>query len=240
MLYDIQYTSDQGEQFLIEMQRDARDGFFRRLLYYAMRLGSEQVQAGKQGNHYPLPGICAIAIVNYDPWKDMNLPCERKREYLNVYQLVNSGKDHSYPASFELILVELPRFTKTIAELQTNLDKWLCLMKALPHLQEQPSSFEGPLFEKLFQLTDYNKLKEDQKMTIDYDRDLRSIASASKREGREEGREEGLREGIQQQKHSSVLALIKQTDLDDQKIASIEGVEESFVRKVRAGIMNAL
>ncbi|QEC52184.1 putative transposase/invertase (TIGR01784 family) [Anseongella ginsenosidimutans] len=142
----------------------------------------------------------------------------------------NSGKDHSYPASFELILVELPRFTKTIAELQTNLDKWLYLMKALPHLQEQPSSFQGPLFEKLFQLTDYNKLKEDQKMTIDYDRDLRSIASASKREGRQEG----LREGIQQQKHSSVLALIKQTDLNDQKIASIEGVEESFVRRVRA------
>src|SRR3546814_8182928 len=59
--FDLQCTGDGGEQFLIEMQRDPQANFFSRLNFYLHLMGSDQLPAGKRGDHFPLPELYVIA-----------------------------------------------------------------------------------------------------------------------------------------------------------------------------------
>lgn len=81
-------------------------------------------------------------------------------------------------------------------------------------------------------------------MLIDYERDERNRAKVLRKEGmeaglakgRQEGRREGRQEGVKHAKRSIVRMLIQATDFDDPKIASLTGVDEVFVRDLRAEI----
>src|SRR5690606_18647287 len=57
-----------------------------------------------------------------------------------------------------------------------------------------------------------------------------------RKEGREERRAEGREEGAKQKKHELIINLIRQTDFDDARIASLTDTDPDVVRKVRAEI----
>src|SRR3546814_8037352 len=70
--------------------------------------------------------------------------------------------------------LELPKFNKRIDELTSRADKWVFIFKNL-HLLTEPIFTDDPIFQRLFQITDYfNQPEEDRKMIIDRERDLRS------------------------------------------------------------------
>lgn len=197
------------------------------MLYYTMRLGGEQIPAGKVGDKYPLPPICAVAIVDNDPWKKLlNTTHFEYPDYLSVFRLENINRGNPYPASLELILVELPKFKKSVTELTTRLDKWLFLLKNLSSLIEQPPVFDGPIFDNLFQLADLTNLSgKDKHMLIDHERDMRNKLSRY--------REEGLQQGIMKGKIITVREMIKNTDFTDQQIAALAKVDEELVGQIR-------
>lgn len=246
VLFDLLCTGDQGEQILIEMQRERQDNFLGRLLHYVFRLGSEQVLAGKKGDNYPIPEIFGIAILDFDPWDGIDLPPGLKAEYINSYNFRHTRTCDPYPKKAELMLVELQKFHKGIDELQTRTDKWLYLIKNLHRLRE-PVFQDDPIFRKLFQPTQINNLSKEDKMFIDHERDMRNIAKSRKREamkkgreamkkGMEKGMEKGRMEGEKNKELSFVQTLIRDTDFDDRKIASLAAVEESFVKNIRREI----
>lgn len=259
VLFDLQCKGDKGEQFLIEMQRERQDNFLARLMHYLFRLGSEQVPAGKKGDNYPLPEINAIAIMDFNPWEGIDVPPGIQNEYVNSYGFRHIKTCDPYPVMVELTLVELPKFTKVIADLQTNLDKWLYVIKNPDPVKNTSPLLDEPWFRNLLQITEIKKIKkEDRTMLIDYERDQRNIRKVWKREarkegleegrqeGRIEGRQEGLKEGLKEgiaegeqrmkelKELTFVQALVKKIGFSDQEIADLAGVEEGFVRKVRA------
>lgn len=232
--FDLQCIGDNSEQILIEMQRGRQEGFFSRLEFYGIRMGSEQVPAGKEGDDFLMPEIYAIAIRNFDIWQGMELPVELQNEYINSYDLRHVKTCHEYPMKLELMLVELRKFNKQADELESRADKWLYLFNNL-HLLTEPIFTDDPIFQKLFQLTEYNNLtREDRKMLIDYERDERNRAKVLRKEGMEAGLAKGRQEGVNHAKRSIVRMLVQATDFDDRKIASLTGVDEVFVRDLRA------
>lgn len=262
--FDVQCIGGAGEQILIEMQRQRQENFFGRQEFYALRLGSEQVPGGRKGDDFPMPEIYAIAILDFDIWRGMELPVEMQNEYVNSFDLRHIRTGYPYPRKLELMLVELRKFNKEIDELETRTDKWMYLFKNL-HRLTKPVFTDDPMFRKLFQLTEYNKLiSEDRKMLIDYEREERNKAKSWKQEGmeeglargrkegrmegrrkgrmegrrkgRKEGRKKGRKEGIKQGKLVLIQALIKNTDLNDRKIAFLAGVGEDFVRNLRSDV----
>lgn len=238
--YDLQCTGDQGEQILIEMQREHQDNFFKRLGFYGLRLGSEQIPAGKEGDNFPLPDIYAIAILDFDIWQGMEHPVELQDKYINCYGLRHIKTCHGYPINLELVLVELRKFHKGIDELDSRADQWLYLFKNLHHLKE-PVFTADPIFQKLFQLTEYNKLKtEDGQMIIDRERDMRNIQRSWEQQGIEKGMKKGLAKGrLEASKQEKLLfarKLIRRTNFNDREVASLAGVDEECVRDLRARI----
>lgn len=49
VIFDLLCTGDQGEQFIIEVQRGKQENFKQRALFYASRLISDQAPRGKEG-----------------------------------------------------------------------------------------------------------------------------------------------------------------------------------------------
>lgn len=81
--------------------------------------------------------------------------------------------------------------------METNLDKWLYLLKNLGQMKNIPPIFKQPIFEQLFHIAEYIHLTKEEKM--DYDRiqkyrwDNKNVVDYA----REEGREEGVQAGAQ-------------------------------------------
>src|SRR3546814_18327039 len=103
--------------------------------------------------------------------------------------------------------------------------QWMFLFKHLHQLAE-PIFTGDPIFQRLFQVTEFNKQKlEDQMIFIDRERDMRTIKNRWRREAREEGLKEGRKEGRKEAESEKALSfvrkLISDTDFNDQKIAEI-------------------
>ncbi|QEC52887.1 hypothetical protein FRZ59_11450 [Anseongella ginsenosidimutans] len=122
------------------------------------------------------------------------------------------------------IFIQLPGFDKKPEELDSDLERWIYLMKQLHLIQKRPAFFNNTAFRKLFNVTEIDKLNpEEQKMyklTIDADRNWRNVISYAKYE----------------EKLIFAETLIRDTSFNDQKIAALVGVEECFVRQVRAKV----
>src|SRR5690606_9376671 len=140
------------------------------------------------------------------------------------------------------------KFHKGIDELDSRADQWLHLPKNL-HQLNPPICTHDPIYHKLFQSPEYNKLKtEEGQMIIDRERDMRNTQRSWERQGMEKGmkkglakgRLEGIREGQQkgskQEKLLFVRKLIQRTNFNAREVASLAGVDEEYVRGLRADL----
>ncbi|GHT20588.1 hypothetical protein AGMMS4957_07950 [Bacteroidia bacterium] len=110
----------------------------------------------------------------------------------------------------QFITVELKKFKKPENALETDTDKWLYCLKHLSELPAQPAAIQGEVFDELFELAEFENLKEEDMTTytknlLKYN-DVRNEYECAREDGREEGLQagrevglhEGLRKGIQQ------------------------------------------
>ena len=58
--------------------------------------------------------------------------------------------------------LEMPKFNKTVEELETRYDKWLFVLRNLNRLDRIPDKFKEQLFEKLFETAEIAKFTPDQ------------------------------------------------------------------------------
>ena len=59
------------------------------------------------------------------------------------------------------ITIELPKFNKTLRQLETRLDKWIYCIKHLGNLTKQPAEFHDEIFDELFETARINTLKDE-------------------------------------------------------------------------------
>lgn len=88
----------------------------------------------------------------------------------------------------------MPKFNKTIDELETRFDKWLYVIRNLNRLDKVPDKLRERAFEKLFESAEIARFTPGQvrsyENSLKYYRDLKNSLDTAKQEGREEGREE--------------------------------------------------
>lgn len=86
--------------------------------------------------------------------------------------------------------MELPKFKKTVEQLETHFDKWLFLLKHLPDLHAPPEALQEQTFSQLFEVAEIaNFSPEEQDAyedSLKYYRDIKNVVDTSKKEGREE------------------------------------------------------
>ena len=92
----------------------------------------------------------------------------------------------------------MPKFKKSLDQLETRFDKWTYILKHLADLTDRPSSLQEDVFDELFEVAEIaNFTRTDQEIyesSLKNYRDWYAISSSL----REEGIEEGLKQGRQE------------------------------------------
>ena len=162
-IFDLLCTGDKGEQFLIEVQR-GRQGFFKeRALFYTSRLISGQAPKGSRSAWaYNIAEVYLIALL-----EDFTVEDSPANEYLHDICLCNRDTGKIFYDKLGYTYIELRNFVKTDAELETDLDKWLYVLKNMSRMNKIPVYLRKPIFEKLFSIAEYTNLTKEEKTMYD-------------------------------------------------------------------------
>lgn len=144
-------------------------------------------------------------------------------------------------------------FVKAEAELVNDLDRWLYVLKNMSSLNGLSTYLRKPIFEKLFQLAEYSKLKPEERemynVSLRNKWDAESIRSSQEeqlRRAREkamaEGRAEGIAEGEAKGKAEGevmgkaevIKNLLSSNKFSISEIAELAEVTVEFVKQIEA------
>ncbi|MEZ2316886.1 Rpn family recombination-promoting nuclease/putative transposase [Microcoleus sp.] len=204
---------------IIEMQVLNVESFGQRILYNAAKTYASQLQKGQ--GYRMLKPVIALTITDFEMFKNSNNLISRfvyKEEVSNL----------PYPDNdLKLVFVELPKFTKTVDQLETLADKWLYFMKYAVTITEIPPVMDSvPEIHQAFDIADRVNLSPEEIANIErqemfiYDQQG-AIIKATK-------------DALQEQKLTIARQLLDR--LDDTTIAQITGLSVQDVQNLRSEV----
>jgi predicted transposase/invertase (TIGR01784 family) len=142
-IFDIHCEAQNGERFIVEMQK-AKINFFKdRSLFYTTFPIREQAKRGDEWD-FRLTPIYMIAILDflYDEEAE-------KQKFLRSVALRDEDGELFYD-KLHFKFIQMPLFNKTENELVTHFDKWIYFLKNLASSNSIPDILREPIFEKAF------------------------------------------------------------------------------------------
>jgi len=194
-IYDIYCENAQGEKFIVELQKAKQNYFKDRSIYYSTFPIQQQAQK-KSGWNFKLNAVYTIGILDFV----FEAAQEDKEVFHHEVQLFDKNTATVFYDKLTYIYLEMPKFDKTEAELETHFDKWLYVIKNLEKLTERPVKLQEEIFEKLFKqaaIANYSEAEyAEYEESLKHYRDLKNCIDTAFDEGKLEGKAEGRVEGI--------------------------------------------
>ena len=186
-IFDIYCQGTNGERFIVELQKAKQNFFKDRSVFYATFPIQEQALKGDW--NFKLAPVYAVGIL------DFVFDDHRNSETLIHTVDLKDQNCNVFYDKLKFIYIELPKFQKTLAELETHGDKWLFILKNLAELTDRPINFQEEIFNELFdvaEIANFSAIEQDSyQNSLKYYRDLNNVVDTSREEGRAEGRAEG-------------------------------------------------
>ncbi len=197
-IFDVLCRTVDGKTFLVEMQRGYQKHFFERALFYTsfpiMKQGKKALAEEARGNRpwdFSLDGVFFLGILNFK-YEDDEMTEHR-------YRLMEATSKKLMTDKLEFVFVEVEKFDKGEDELETDLDKWLYLLKNMSNLLKRPERLRDRIFTKLFDVAELAQLDDEDRIkyikAMNTERDTYNQIEYARETGREEGREEGHKVG---------------------------------------------
>jgi len=190
-IFDIYCQAKSGERFIVEIQKAKQNFFKDRSIYYATFPIQEQALKGEW--NFELSPVYTVGILDFvfDDHKDDDT-------IVHVVELKNQHCEAFYE-KLKFIYIELPKFTKSVNELETHRDKWLFLLRHLAELTDRPDLLQDSIFSQLFEVAEianFSRVEQDgYQNSLKYYRDMNNVVNTSRQEGKEEGKKEGIELG---------------------------------------------
>ena len=194
-IFDLYCENEKGEKFIVELQKSKQNFFKDRTVYYSTFPIREQ--AKRADWNYELKAVYTIAILDFVFNEDKNDPDKFRYDI----KLTDVETKKVFYDKLTFIYLEMPKFNKTVDQLETRFDKWLYVIRNLNRIQRVPDKLQEQIFDKLFEAAEIAKFTPEQvrsyEDSLKYYRDLKNSLDTAKEEGREEGLVEGLEKGIE-------------------------------------------
>jgi len=194
-IFDLYCVNERGEKFIVELQKAKQQFFKDRTVYYSTFPIRDQALKGGEWN-FELKKVYMIAILDFTFDDDkMN-----KDKYRYDVKLTEQETKEIFYDKLYFIYLSMPKFIKTIDELDTKFDKWLYVLKNLHKLDRIPDKIRESIFEKLFEKAEIAQFTRKELDIYEYNLkvywDLKNTMDYQLEEGRKEGFEEGFEKGI--------------------------------------------
>ena len=218
---DVKAQLNTGEIVIIEMQVLNVEAFTKRVLYNAAKTYSLQLDAG-QGYRFLKP-VIALTITDFIEFKNTD-------EFISRFVFKEKTHNFNYSANdLELVFVELPKFQKSLEELETLTDKWIYFMQSARLLESVPETLERvPQIQRAFQIANQTNLTREELDEVEkrelFLQDQINAITLAKQEGQAEGRTEKAVEIARQ-----LLNI-----LDDETISRTTGLSLEEIQRLRS------
>ena len=125
----------------------------------------------------------------------------------------------NYSDDIELVFVELPKFRKNLAELETATEKWLYFLKAANTLTEVPASMGAvPAISHAFEVARQSKLTRRELEELEkremFLHDSKNAMLRARQEGEEQGMRRGIEQGMQEKAKEIARQLLEVLDVE--------------------------
>ena len=210
-IFDLYCIGESGERFIVEIQKAKQNFFKDRSIYYSSFPIQEQAKRGDW--NYQLTLVYTVGILDFifDDHKS-------EKELLHIIELKNQRCEVFYD-KLKFIYIELPKFKKEEADLETQFDKWLFVFRHLANLQNRPPKLQDKIFKKLFEAAEIAKFtleeREAYEESLKYYRDLKNVVDTS--------REEGIKE---------VAKKMKDKGMSNLEISELTGLNNDEINKL--------
>ncbi len=132
-ILDIRATNQKKEEFIVEMQKKDLGDFAKRSLYYTAKAYVAQLP---KGNKYTkLKRVYFIGLLNFNIFEN--------ESYISRHLIINQETQTQDLEDFEFSFIELPKFNKSLDELETILDKWIFFIKNANDLTLIPQTYQS-------------------------------------------------------------------------------------------------
>jgi predicted transposase/invertase (TIGR01784 family) len=224
-IVDVKAKDVKGNIFIVEMQVAEFDYFHKRILYYTSQSYVAQIDKGI--GYEKLKPVYFIGILEFEIGQNSN--------YFSRHKVLDVETKEQIIQDVEFNFIELPKFNKTIEQLETSIDQWTYFIKNAENLTVIPESVKDEGLKEAYLEADkqnWTKLElEDYLRASIKERDeigriefaLKKGEKKGKQEGKQEGRFEEKKEVIKQGRilGLSIADLSKLTGLSEEEINSI-------------------
>jgi len=210
---DVKCRDHRGVEFVVEMQVQYAEGFGKRIQYNACKAYVGQIPAGED---YPkLNQVIAITIVDFVMFREFD-------HYLSCHEFRETISNNCYLDEIRHYFIELPKFIKTEAELQSTIEKWCFFLKHTGRLVVIPEKLNHEPFRKAFEIANRANMTKEEWEAYDATsvrmQDERGIAIAARKEGEQIGQQRGRFEERKQ-----ILRALQHKGLGKEQIAEMTG-----------------
>jgi predicted transposase/invertase (TIGR01784 family) len=188
-IFDIYCQAENGDRFIVEIQKAKQNFFKDRSVYYSTFPIQEQALQGDEWN-FNLSAVYTVGVLDFifDDNKDDDT-------IVHLVQLRNQNCEIFYD-KLKFIYIQLPKFKKNIDQLETHLDKWLFILRNLANLSDPPpESLQETAFNELFEvaaIANFSRTEQDSyHNSLKYYWDMNNVVDTARQEGEKKGREEG-------------------------------------------------
>ena len=185
VVYDMFCKTDSGARIIVEVQRRKQPFYPERAVYYSTFQIQRQVEAGADA--YDFLPVYVVNILDFKMDKH-----DVGTDIKTVYRLYEERSRRLLTDRVTFIFIELPRFMKTIDELDGNvLEGMYFCFKNMSVLDERPKVLTHQIFSKIFEVSELYNMDQDtrdkviHKMTTE--RDLRNQMAYARQEAIEMG-----------------------------------------------------
>ena len=226
-IFDLFCESEEGNKFIVEIQRAHQPFFLDRNIFYSTFPIQEQAKRGDWD--YKLRPVYFIAILDFNI---VNL--ELGKDFLHEVQLKDKQNRVLYD-KLTYTYIELPKFTKTQEELETKFDKWLYVFKHLAKLDDRPQKLQDRVFERLFEAAEIAKMSKGEQIKHEAAQksylDWKNVLSGAESKGHEQGLEQGVEQG-RDERSIEIAKGMKQKGMTVELIIELTGLSVKEVEKL--------
>lgn len=225
-VFDVYCENEQGEKFLVEMQKGEQQFFKDRSVFYSTFPIREQA---KRGNwDYELKAVYTVGILNF-------VFDDKDDEYFHhEVKLMDIYTKEVFYDKLTFVYLEMPKFNKREDELVTMFDKWLFVLRNLASLLERPAALQERVFTRLFEAAEIAKFSKrelcEYEDSLKNFRDMYSVITTAEMKGEARGREEGRAEGELAERQKNAQRMKQKgyplTDISEITGLSLKVIEE--------------
>jgi predicted transposase/invertase (TIGR01784 family) len=225
---DVKATLQDGKTVIIEMQVLNVLGFEKRVLYNAAKAFSIQLGVGE--DYTLLNPVIALTITDFEMFAGND-------RIISRYRLKEKEDLTDYSDDIELVFVELPKFTKSLEELQTLVEKWLYFLTSANQLESVPVTMKAiPALDHAFTVAQQSRLSRKELEVLEkrqmFLHDNRNAILKAKQDGLKEGLREGREAGRQEEKLEIARQLLDVLDIET--IAQKTGLSVTEIQSLRS------